>query len=419
MSFDLNSDQQKAFDLVKNGKNVFITGSAGTGKSFVIGKIIEWGKQTGRNIGVTSSTGISALNINGKTLHSFLGIGLGKNEPHALYLKSRKLVHLVKKLNDLSILIIDEISMISSELFDKVSEYLSLMRKNDNIFGGVQVILCGDMCQLPPVGGNFCFKSRVWSILKLNYCMLKIIIRQQEDEHFKTILEDARFGKISDENIKLLRTKRMPNFGEIKPTILYSKNVDVDAVNQIEYAKQLTLNKNTSPNTFEHVFETVYMPDTEEMRIWASSVNIQPVLNLCVGTQVMVTVNLDVENGIANGTRGMITEFTNDGEPIIVTKSGDQIIIQPHVYIKDDDGKSHPKFVKAIPLKLAYALTVHKSQSCTLDAAIIDLGTSIFEYGQAYTSLSRVRDLNSVHVTAIRKESFKANPDVIDFYSKF
>lgn len=412
MSLDLNHDQQTAFNLVKSGKNVFITGSAGTGKSFVVGKIIEWSKQNGRHIGVTSSTGISALNINGKTLHSFLGIGLGKNSAQALYLKNKKTAHLVKKLTDLNILIIDEISMISADLFDKVSEYLSMMRKSDGIFGGVQLILCGDMCQLPPVGGDLCFKSEAWSRLKLNYCMLKIIIRQQLDDHFKTILEDARFGKISEENLKLLQTKKVPNFGEIKPTILYSKNVDVNAINQIEYNKQLAVNKDT-----EHVFETVYMPDTDEMRMWALSVNIQPILNFCVGAQVMITVNLDVENGIANGTRGMITEFTNEGEPIVVTKTGDQIIIQPHVFIKDED--KNPKFVKAIPLKLAYALTVHKSQSCTLDAAIIDLGTSIFEYGQAYTSLSRVRDLNSVHVKAIRKESFKVHPDVIDFYSNF
>jgi ATP-dependent DNA helicase PIF1 len=403
----MNSDQQLAFELVKRGKNVFISGSAGTGKSFTLERIIEWHRTNNIQIGVTSSTGISALNIKGRTLHSYLGIGLAGASAYNLYVKCKKYKTTINKLQSLKVLIIDEISMISAELLDKVSEYLQLVRKNGKqSFGGVQMVFCGDLFQLPPINGEFCFKSAVWESMNINTCVLKTIVRQKDDLLFQQILENARLGVCSDEHLKLLKEQRTQTFGEIQPTILYSKNINVDSINQREYVKLKTV---------EHTYNTLYSSN-KNTKFWAETMNIPDSVSLKEGTQVMLTVNLSVEDGYANGTRGMITGFTGEG-PIMLLKDGTQLIIIPWMYKEDEFAKDEDAiWASCIPLKLAYALTIHKSQSTTLDAATIDIGPSIFEYGQAYTALSRVRDLKSVRILNVSKTSFKTHPDVLDYY---
>ena len=407
----MNSEQQVIFNEVKQGSNVLILGSAGTGKSYTLNAIVEWAKKEEKKIGITSSTGVSAINIKGRTIHSFLGIGLAKTTPYNMYTKSKKNSKLLKTIRELQILIIDELSMISAELFDKISEYMGLMRKINKPFGGVQLVLCGDMYQLPPVGGEYCFKSNAWNLIGLRVHILKKIIRQEKDEIFKSILENAKLGIVSEEHLKILKGKRNSEFGEVKPTILYSKNINVDVINQVEYEKVIKTGEK------ERVFQTQYIPDNDEMRAWAKLNNIPSELRLCIGAQVMITANLSVEDGFANGTRCMVSGFTLQGEPIVVLKTGEQIIIDPFPFTDGGgDEEDAERVVRAIPLKLAYALTIHKSQSCTLDAVVLDLGYDIFEYGQAYTALSRVRDLDSVRISNIRKESFKTHPDVVEFY---
>ena len=403
----MNPEQQHAFDLVIKGENVFISGSAGTGKSYTLERIVDWYKEQNIPIGVTSSTGISAINIKGRTLHSYLGIGLAGGSAYSLYLKGKKYKQTVLKLQMVKLLIIDEISMISADLLDKVSEYLQLVRNNSKqAFGGVSIVICGDLYQLPPVNGDFCFKSIVWGSMKINTCVLKTIVRQKDDVIFQQILENAKLGICTDEHLKLLQGQRTQTFGEIQPTMLYSKNINVDAINKQHY-DELT--------TKEYVYKTVYSSN-KYSKTWAEIINIPDVLCLKEGTQVMLTVNLCVDDGYANGTRGMITGFTQDG-PIMLLKDGSQIIIVPWIYSEDGDESDKGVWVSSIPLKLAYALTIHKSQSSTLDAATIDIGPSIFLCGQAYTALSRVRDLKSVRVINVSKKSFKAHPDVIEYYS--
>lgn len=400
---NMNQEQKRAFDLVISGKNVFITGSAGTGKSFTIDAIREWYKAANIPFGITSSTGISAINIKGKTLHSYLGIGLAKSSAIDLYMKAKKFSHLIEKLRDIRLLVIDEISMISSDLFDKVSEYLQLVRKCQAPFGGIQLVLCGDLFQLPPVNGDFCFKSATWNVMNIETCNLKTIVRQKDDQIFQEILENARLGKCTDEHLELLKNQRNQQFGEVKPTMLYSTNINVDAINLQEYNKL---------QTAEREYKTDYSKN-KNTQFWAERLNIPSSVRLKINTQVMLTVNLSSEDGYVNGTRGMVTEFSDDG-PIVLLKDGTQLIITPWTVCDDDDPSIK---VSYIPLKLAYALTIHKSQSLTLDAAIIDIGPKIFEYGQAYTALSRVRDLKSVRILNILKTSFKTHPDVLDYFS--
>lgn len=401
----MNEEQNKVISQVKSGRNVFMTGAAGTGKSYTIGAIIQWAKPK-MNIAITSSTGTSAITIGGRTIHSFLGIGLAQKDPYQLYLTAqRKYPKTIQKIKDLHILVIDEISMVSAELLDKISEYMQYARRNKNPFGGVQMILCGDLCQLPPVSGDFCFNASVWKGADFLCVELKKQMRQSSDDAFAKILNELRFGMCTDETFKILKACRRPNFGEIQPTILYSRNIDVDSINEREFLRL------TEAGAQKVVYPTIYSPE-KNSKIYAESLKIPSEVVLCVGAQVVLTVNLSVEDGFANGSRGMITEFTEDG-PVVLFKNGDQIIITPYTY-KDDADES--MWCIATPLKLAYAMTIHKSQSMTLDAVVIDIGPSIFEYGQAYVALSRVRDLNSVKIVNVSKSAFRTHPEVIQFY---
>lgn len=211
---------------------------------------------------------------------------------------------------------------------------------------------------------------------------------------------------VRKESLEKLRSLANPNFGEIQPTILYSKNINVDNINEIEYKK--LIDKGNEQRTYNSTFS-----EHKYTKTWAESLKIQEAISLCVGAQVMLTVNLSVEDGFANGTRGMVVSFTDDG-PVILFKNGEQIIIEPWLF--KDENEEDEIWASAIPLKLAYALTIHKSQSMTLDAVIVDLGPSIFEYGQAYVALSRVRDMSSVKIINVLKSSFQTHEDVIKFY---
>ena len=404
----MNSRQQKAFNAVKSGKTIFLTGAGGVGKTFVLKEIVKWATQSGKNLGLTSSTGTSCLTLgNGiaKTIHSYLHIFLAKKSPYEMYLFTKhKSPRVIKKLVELEILAIDEISMISDELFDKISEYLILIRKDKRPFGGVQLVLTGDFFQLPPVNGEYCFHSKTWK--DLNPFIVELIdqIRQDGDTEFQKILTEARWGNLSNRSFIRLSTLPVANFGELKPTILYSKNINVDTINEKEYQELL------KTGAREQIYETTYS-DHRHTKTWAEALKIQEKIPLCIGAQVMLTVNLSVEEGFANGSRGMITDLQDEG-PVVLFKNGEQILLEPWMYIDDDEHI----WASSIPLKLAYALTIHKSQSMTIDALSTDLGPNIFEYGQAYVSLSRVRDLKSLKIINILKSSFQAHPDVIKFH---
>jgi ATP-dependent DNA helicase PIF1 len=406
----MNIQQLNAFDLVLRGKSIAILSAAGTGKTYTLMQIVKWANKNGKKIGLTSSTGTSALTLgNGmaKTLHSYLHIFLAKKPVYEMVLFTRrKSPKTVEKLNQLDILAIDELSMISDELFDKVSEYISIIRKDPRPFGGLQLVLTGDMFQLPPVSGDYCFKSKTWKELNLKIVELTEQVRQDGDKEFQQILTEARWGRLSDESFKRLSTLPKPNFGEVKPTILYSKNINVDSINEKEFKNLI------DSGAEQRCYETVFS-DNKYTKSWAEALKIPDKTVLCVGAQVILTVNLSVEEGFANGSRGMITELREEG-PVVLFKNGEQILLEPWLYVDDDENI----WSSAIPLKLAYALTIHKSQSMTLDALATDLGPSIFEYGQAYVALSRVRDLKSVKILNILKSSFQAHEDVIKFYTE-
>lgn len=407
---NLNDEQLICYQNVKNNNNILITGSAGCGKSFLLKSIISYLKRNNKKFGVTSSTGISATLINGTTIHSFLKIGLATKPVNELYEKIKNNRFHYKKLQQLDTLIIDEISMINDKLFNKIAGYLSLIKKIKKPFGKIQLILCGDFYQLPPINGNYCFKSNIWHRLRLVTIQLKQQMRQINDTYFQYLLEQVKINNITDEIINKLSELRYNNFNDdIQPTILYSKNVDVSKINQDEFDKLI---KRTNNNIYD--FSIKYDKKNNKTKEFLKNNPIyQTKLKLCKGLQIMVTHNLNLSYNISNGTRGIITHI-NEERIKIKTLDDTEYNIR---YIKYENNIEDDITFEYIPLKLAFAVTIHRSQGQTLDCIQINLGDDIFEYGMAYVALSRAKTLNSIYLSDLSKKAFKVHPDVIKFYN--
>lgn len=404
----MNAEQQEAFDAVKSGENIFLTGPAGTGKSFVIYQIKKWLQAEKKNYLLTALTGCAAVLIGGRTLHSALGLGLGdKSVDEIIYKMSMCNKRQLKVLKDTDTLVVDEVSMMSDVLLEKVSELLCVLRKDSRPFGGMQIILCGDFAQLNSVDGKYCFLSPLWSKAIDRVCMLTTIVRQADDEYFQKILHKVRQGKITRSMLARLMECQFTSFPDnIKPTRLYSRRADVNRINEQEYAKLV------DGGAEERVYDTEKTANmTKSSLTWANKMGIETNIKLCVGCQVIITSNLDQERGIINGTRGVVVELGRN--PMVELLNGDKLEIVPKK-MQDEDTKLLE--VQYYPLKYAWAITIHASQGMTLDAAEIDLGKSIFAPGQAYTALSRVKSLNSLRIVKLTHKSFKTSPEVKDFY---
>jgi ATP-dependent DNA helicase PIF1 len=409
----LNKRQQKALDKFKENKNIFITGPAGTGKSITLSKIIDYCKENNKKYGITATTGSAALLIGGKTIHSYLGLKIKNNTGHEAFLELRyKYKPILTKIRELDVLIIDEISMMDSELFDKISCFLCACRRSTQQFGGIQIVLTGDFCQLESIGGEYCFKSDTWDKLKLEVIFLNKMIRQDEDKTFKKMLGDLRYGICSDETFQKLLECKNTIFTDIKPTILYSRNSDVEKINTLEYDKLIQ-------NKAEQYSYSIILPDLkknhEKIKNWIKLFDIKESNNLCVGAQIVITANINQDKGLINGTRGKIIQLLPD-RVIIIKIDGMIDTIKYHKCTYEDDSAIYFEY---IPIKLAYALTIHKAQGMTLDALEIDIGDNIFASGQAYTALSRARNLKSIKIKNISKKSFIINTSVIEFYKQY
>jgi ATP-dependent DNA helicase PIF1 len=371
-------------------------------------------------------TGCAALLLGkgAKTLHSWAGIGLGKETAQLILSKIKKSFKAKKNWLSMDVLIIDEISMMTPDLLDKLDEIGRGMRKPTSRlpFGGLQIILVGDMCQLPPVNTketSFVFEANIWKEVIRDIVTLKTVHRQT-DPVFLKILKEAREGKLSQESIAILETRRNNSWKklEIKPTLLFTRRADVDEINLSQ------LKKCQGPDiTFKA--KTVYSPTafsihaTEQEKVWAvekmdKNGAYVADLTLRVGAQVMLLTNMDVEHGLVNGSRGVIERFCDGPEPLpmVKFKNGEVIIIQPASWASEDlEGFNREQ----IPLRLAYAVTIHKAQGATLDCALIDIGDNTFEYGQAYVALSRVKSLESLYIWDLAPHAFMVHPKVKAF----
>jgi ATP-dependent DNA helicase PIF1 len=427
----LNEEQQLALTYAIQGKSFFLTGPGGSGKSFLLERIRSELENKGRKVAVTAMTGCAALLLGNKakTLHSWASVGLAKEPASALAAKIRSSPKAFRRWLATDTLIVDEVSMLTPDFLEKLNTIAISIRRDIRPMGGLQVIFVGDFFQLPPVNKDsrngvatqFVFESPLWkSIMPLTVSLSKII--RQQDPTFHTILDEARIGQLSKESLDILKTRQNLPWQslEIRPTLLFSRKAEVDHVNATNL-------KGLKGPRHSYKAETVKLP-TESMKCFDVNseqgqyaitrldrdAQYMPELVLAEGAQVMLLTNLDFELELVNGSRGVVTGFTEDALhlPIVKFRSGSPMAIGPATWDSDDtEGLQR----KQIPLRLAYALTIHKAQGATLDCALIDIGSSTFECGQAYVALSRVRSLDSLYVWDLEQDAFKTNEKVVAF----
>ena len=384
--------QSTALRLLKSGKNVFLTGSAGSGKTYVLNQYIQYLKERRVPVAVTASTGIAATHMNGMTIHAWAGIGIRTtlNQNDLVFMHTKK--YLREKLEMAQVLIIDEISMLHKTQLEMVNQVLKFFKKNDRPFGGIQVIFSGDFFQLPPVGvasennrDKFAFMAKAWVEAKLNICYLSEQHRQDQSE-LNNILNEIRKGRVSEQTLSLLKGAANTTFpsGWDAP-MLYSHNHDVNRTNN-KYLRELKGKM--------HSFDATIKGNKKLVDLLKNSVRAEEHLYLKAQAKVMFVKN-NYEKGYINGTLGKIVDFSEDNYPIVELLDGQQKTIAPETWaIEDDMGKSLASF-EQFPIRLAWAITVHKSQGMTLDAAQVDLSRT-FEKGQGYVALSRLKSLDGL-----------------------
>jgi len=426
---ELSKEQQLLFDKYVDGHNIFITGPGGSGKSELIRRIYRHAIRGFKDIHVCALTGCAAvlLNCNAKTIHSFAGIGLGNAPIENLLQKINQNKFIKKVWRSTKILIVDEVSMMSLKLFDTLNYIGKAMRNNySKPFGGIQVIFSGDFYQLPPVGTKddpdtmrFCFESDQWNSVFHYQIQLKTIFRQKSDDTYVSILNQIREGKIrrKTNDILLQYVGRKCDNADLVITKLFPTKHKVDAINNSKMTeleneeRTYTMKYITEPNNSVSDREIQY-----ELEYMANNLICDKSVQLKIGAQVMCIVNIQSENGIdiCNGSQGVVTGFCEiTGCPHVKYNNGREMIMTRHLWVSE---KIPGIGVTQVPLILAWALTIHKSQGATLDAAEIDVGSGIFECGQTYVALSRVKSLSGLYLTSFDVTKIKINKKVREFY---
>ena len=401
----MNDKQIEALDIVKNNRNLFLTGSAGTGKSFTIKEIVRYLDSNNIIYGLTALTGCAAVLINGQTIHSFLGLGISR-DLNTIIKNLEKFKKQLIIIKNLQTLIIDEISMMDNQLFELINNLLKYIKKYDMAFGGIQVILVGDFHQLPPVENDYCFASPIWKELRLSSVILTEIIRQKDDDDLKTILEEIRNENISEKSMEILKnlviTDKYYKDDEIKPTRLYPINTNVDKINAYEYKKLLKKNSNEEVLYKAKANSKEFIKDMDKLDI-----------KLTLNAQIMVIRNLSIENKLINGTRGIVVEMKESS--VIIRDNDDRLHEISYHTDMNMNGKKNIG-IAFIPLKLAYAISIHKSQGASIDNLEIDLGDDIFITGQLYTAISRATNIKNLKLLNFSKSSLMKNKKIKNFY---
>ena len=404
--------QSEALDILKTGGNVFLTGEPGAGKTYVLNQYIEWLEAAGVSVAVTASTGIAATHIGGMTIHAWSGIGardqLSAYDLDAIVSKEK----IAKRVKNTKVLVIDEISMLDGRLLDMLDRITRTIRESGEPFGGLQVVVVGDFFQLPPVSrqgdvARFAFESPVWTNARFLTCYLTEQHRQ-EDEMLLGLLSSIRKNDIEEEHYTLLSEQTEIDAENIEPTRLFTHNKDVDAMNTAELKKLGTEHRSYrmegrgAKPLLEGLKKNCLSPEVLELRTEA---------------MVMCTKN-NFEAGYVNGTLGRVVSFdVEDGYPVIETSEGKEIKIMPTTWSLAEDNKVLAE-VSQVPLRLAWAITIHKSQGMSLDAAEIDLRNA-FTYGQGYVALSRVRTLAGMKVLGLNANALMVDPKIVRMDERF
>ncbi len=404
--------QTQALDILKTGQNVFLTGSAGSGKTYVLNQYIKYLRQQKINVSVTATTGIAATHLNGLTIHSWSGLGIKDTLTKKDFESLLKKRHLRKNILNADVLIIDEISMLHAHQLDLVDQICQAFRKSFRPFGGLQIIMSGDFFQLPPISKNgqiskMVTESIIWSQMNLQICYLDEQYRQ-DDPDFIKLLNEIRQNKVSENSQQLLLDCACQNFEQaFEPTKLYTHNVDVDAINYRELMKISGSAK---------AYEMQFRGNQTLAEILQRGCLAPDKLMLKIGAKVMFVKN-NFEAGYVNGTVGQVVDFDEHNFPIVKTSKGGIIIVEPVDWMIEEDERIIAQ-IKQIPLRLAWAITVHKSQGLSLDLAEIDLSKA-FTPGMGYVALSRVRSLSGLRLLGLNQMALQVDAQVLKLDKDF
>tara|TARA_R110002050_G_scaffold80768_1_gene172708 strand:- start:12816 stop:14498 length:1683 start_codon:yes stop_codon:yes gene_type:complete len=397
-------NQSQALKILKSGENVFLTGSAGAGKTYVLNQYIDYLKARKIRVAVTASTGIAATHMNGSTIHSWSGIGIKDRLTPADLRNMDTKKYLKKNLEKAQVLIIDEISMLHRNQVDMVNMVLKHFKNSTSPFGDIQVIFAGDFFQLPPIGDTpikerFAFMSPSWVEADLRICYLTEQYRQTNNS-LNSILNEIRSGSVSQNAIDLLQgASKTVLKNSWEPTKLYTHNMDVDRINKSELVKLTGKTK---------IFKARTKGNPKVLESFKKSVQAAEVIDLKIGAKVMFVKN-NPDVGYINGSLGEVTEYCDEtGFPKVKLLNGRTITAAYDSWSLDDDSGKSVVTYDQVPLRLAWAITVHKSQGMTLDAAEIDLSKT-FEKGQGYVALSRLKELETLKLIGFNQTALEVD----------
>ncbi len=438
--------QAEALDILKTGVNVFLTGEPGSGKTHTINEYVKYLRERNVAVAITASTGIAATHLGGMTIHSWSGIGI-KNKLDGYELnKIAGNEYIFKRIKRARVLVIDEISMLSAETLSMVEAVCREVKQNMLAFGGLQVILVGDFFQLPPIYpvrnrldeklleqsrlystrrrnlfkisngvsetqaelfeenfGHFAYDSSAWARAKPLVCYLTEQYRQ-DDDNFLAVLAAIRGNYFDEEHFEHLEARKI-SFKKTPPNALklFSHNADVDKLNNEMLSKI---------KSEPEIFEMTTQGPAGLVEILVKGCLSPEILELKIGAEVMCTKN-NKQMGFVNGTIGQVTGFASDSNyPIIRTRHGQTMEIEPMEWTVEENGRIRARLTQ-IPLRLAWAITVHKSQGMSLDEAVMDL-SHVFEYGQGYVALSRVRRLAGLYLLGWNERAFLVHPEILE-----
>jgi len=404
-------------NLIAAGENIFISGAGGTGKSTLLKELFASLKATGITCGLTATTGSAAVSIGGVTIHSWTGIRLGDKElkqHYAEMLRSKAR----KNWRTTKVLIVDEVSMLGMNLFEKLNTLGQWIRMNENKpFGGLQLVLCGDMCQLPPINDDYIFKSKIWNTLDFNYIVLEHPWRFQNDIDYFYLLQRMRKMKLTGGDIQRLEERKRAYVNlmketkeddersakkglpgglslvekKIKPTRLFSKRIDVDRMNKDELDK-------LPGKEFSYIAKDAIKAKNRDGKIELYQKLVEQAIPTQIflkdGSQVILTWNLDVEHGLCNGSRGIVTECLDEAVRVLF-KNGMECLIEPNIWTIENEDALFAR--SQIPLILGWSYTIHRAQGQTLDSAIVNL-RDVFCNNQAYVAMSRCKSMDSLYI---------------------
>lgn len=420
--------QDQVLKILKTGSNVFLTGEPGSGKTYIINQYVSFLRSHGISPAITASTGIAATHIGGMTIHSWCGIGIKD------WLSEYDLANIIsteqikKRIEKAAVLIIDEISMLSPNVLQMVDQVCRKIKGNSAPFGGIQIVLVGDFFQLPPISKNqikefdqfeldalfeekpirFSFDAPVFKQAELISCYLTEQHRQDDNDLLAILskIRENRFDSVSLERIKSRGTS-IENISDNMPK-LYSHNSNVDAINE----KMLS----NIPGE-AHFFPMKTKGPLKLVEVMKKGCLSPEKLFLKVGASVMFTKN-NAKDGYVNGTLGVVESFNDESElPEVRLRNGRKVIVEASDWSIEEDGKVKA-IISQIPLRLAWAITVHKSQGISLDEAAMDL-SAVFEYGQGYVALSRIKRLSGVHMLGWNSKAFQVDPEIIEKDTEF